>query len=149
MEVNGRFWGSLQLAIDAGIDFPWLACELALGREVGGVPAYRTGVRSRWLLGDLDHLLLRLFKSSRELALPPSAPSRWQAVVDFVTCAGPDLHDEIARFDDWRPVLYEVRQAAAALTASALGRLRARAGAARRLRADAAASLLQTGQRDA
>ena len=22
MEVNGRFWGSLQLAIDAGVDFP-------------------------------------------------------------------------------------------------------------------------------
>ena len=22
MEINGRFWGSLQLAIDAGVDFP-------------------------------------------------------------------------------------------------------------------------------
>src|SRR5205085_6819270 len=24
MEVNGRFWGSLQLAVDAGVDFPFL-----------------------------------------------------------------------------------------------------------------------------
>ena len=22
MEINGRFWGSLQLAVDAGVDFP-------------------------------------------------------------------------------------------------------------------------------
>ena len=29
MEVNARFWGSLQLAIDAGIDFPWLLYPLA------------------------------------------------------------------------------------------------------------------------
>src|SRR5690606_12472919 len=28
MEVNIRFWGSLQLAIDAGVDFPWLLHQL-------------------------------------------------------------------------------------------------------------------------
>ena len=31
MEVNGRFWGSLQLAIDAGVDFPFLACSSRRG----------------------------------------------------------------------------------------------------------------------
>ncbi len=64
MEVNGRFWGSLQLAIDAGIDFPWLLLQMAKGQHVN-VPenSYRCGVKSRWLLGDLDHLLMRLFKS--------------------------------------------------------------------------------------
>ena len=29
MEVNGRFWGSLELAVAAGVDFPFLACQLA------------------------------------------------------------------------------------------------------------------------
>ena len=57
MEVNGRFWGSLQLAIDAGVNFPVLACQLALGCPPVPTPAYRIGVRSRGLLGDLDHLL--------------------------------------------------------------------------------------------
>ena len=34
MEVNGRFWGSLQLAIDAGVDFPYLcAASWPLGRR--------------------------------------------------------------------------------------------------------------------
>ncbi len=32
MEINGRFWGSLQLAIDAGVDFPRLLVECAEGR---------------------------------------------------------------------------------------------------------------------
>src|SRR5262249_42882381 len=31
MEINGRFWGSLQLAVDAGVNFPELLVSLALG----------------------------------------------------------------------------------------------------------------------
>ena len=46
MEVNGRFWGSLQLAIDAGIDFPTLLVKRALGDPVPA-RAPRAGIRSR------------------------------------------------------------------------------------------------------
>ena len=67
MEVNGRFWGSLQLAVDAGVDFPYLCCQLALGQAPDVPASYTVGVRSRWLLGDLDHLLLRVFHSDRDL----------------------------------------------------------------------------------
>ena len=34
MEVNGRFWGSLQLSVDAGIDFPWLLYQLTIGEQI-------------------------------------------------------------------------------------------------------------------
>src|SRR5262249_38745780 len=64
MEVNGRFWGSLQLAIDAGVDFPHLACQLATGQRPAIDRPYAIGVKNRWLAGDLDHLLLRLFRSA-------------------------------------------------------------------------------------
>jgi len=61
MEVNGRLWGSLQLAIDAGVDFPALLVASALGRKVRPLHAsYRVGVRSRWFWGDVDHLYLEL-----------------------------------------------------------------------------------------
>lgn len=59
MEVNGRFWGSLQLAIDAGVDFPRLLVEAALDRPAGRPPEYRVGVRTRWWWGDVDHYLAR------------------------------------------------------------------------------------------
>ena len=112
MEVNGRFWGSLQLAIDAGLDFPWLVSQLALGRRPYSGPPYRVGVRSRWLLGDLDHLYLRLFKTNHELQLPPSSPSRVRTVVDFLKFQQQGMQYEIARFDDFRPFLHELALAA-------------------------------------
>jgi predicted ATP-grasp superfamily ATP-dependent carboligase len=124
MEVNGRFWGSLQLAIDAGVDFPYLVYQLALGRTPKSAPAYQIGVKSRWLLGDVDHLLLRLCKSDRELCLPPSAPSRLQAVKDFLRFSQPDLHYEDADADDLRPFLYELGQNTKSLSASAARLLR-------------------------
>ena len=57
MEVNGHFWNSLPLACYAGADFPALLARMA---ETGDVPlstGYRVGVRCRWLLGDLRHLV--------------------------------------------------------------------------------------------
>lgn len=113
MEVNGRFWGSLQLAIDAGVDFPYLCCQLALG-ELPDIPAsYRVGVRSRWLLGDVDHLLLRVFHSDRDL--PVGAPSRLRTLLEFLTPTASGLQQEIFRRGDPRPALYELRQYAGAL----------------------------------
>jgi predicted ATP-grasp superfamily ATP-dependent carboligase len=128
MEVNGRFWGSLQLAVDAGVDFPSLACELALGcrREVAAT--YKVGVKSRWLLGDLDHLLLRLFKSDRQLNLPGFAPSRLRTLVDFLKLVQPDVRYEVVSRDDPRPFVHELRQSATALLDSAARVVRQRAG---------------------
>ena len=60
MEINTRFWGSLQLAVDAGVDFPWLLYQLACGEQPEPVSSYKTGRRLRWLLGDLDSLYLTL-----------------------------------------------------------------------------------------
>jgi predicted ATP-grasp superfamily ATP-dependent carboligase len=119
MEVNGRFWGSLQLAIDAGVDFPLLACQLARGVAPDVPAAYRVGVKSRWLLGDLDHLLLRLFRRNRDLRLPAGAPSRLRTLVEFSKCFDRDLKYEVLRRDDLRPFLREATDYAAASIRSA------------------------------
>jgi predicted ATP-grasp superfamily ATP-dependent carboligase len=109
MEINGRFWGSLQLAVDAGVDFPALLAGLALGRDPAPVTTYRVGVRSRWWWGDVDHLLARLRRSTADLALPPESPGRWRAVADFLTVRAAD-RNEILRLDDPRPILRETAQ---------------------------------------
>lgn len=59
MEINGRFWGSLQLAIDAGVDFPALLAEVALGGNPDPVLDYHP-TRMRWEWGHVDHLVARL-----------------------------------------------------------------------------------------
>jgi len=58
MEVNPRFWGSLQLAIASGVDFPYLILRMAQGENFEPVLHYTVGRRSRWLLfGDILHFL--------------------------------------------------------------------------------------------
>ena len=59
MEVNPRFWGSLQLAISAGIDFPSLFYDMAMGNPQKEERSYRSGIKCRWLLpGDILHFFL-------------------------------------------------------------------------------------------
>jgi len=57
MEVNGRFWGSLQLGIDAGVNFPLLWVSILRGEEVAPVGVYAEGVTLRWLWGDIKRFL--------------------------------------------------------------------------------------------
>jgi len=58
MELNPRFWGSLALAIHAGVDFPYLLYKMAMGEEFEAIVDYEVGARCRWLLpGDILHFL--------------------------------------------------------------------------------------------
>jgi len=57
LEVNGRFWHSLALACYAEVDFPALLARMAESGDVEPISSYRTGVRCRWLLGDVRHLV--------------------------------------------------------------------------------------------
>ena len=110
IEVNGRFWGSLQLAIDAGVDFPYLVYRLATEGHVEPPAPYTVGVKSRWLLGDLDHLGLRLFKRDEDLHLPARFPSRRKTFFQFLKLYEPGLHYEILSATDPRPFVYELSQ---------------------------------------
>lgn len=58
LEVNPRFWGSLQLAIESGVDFPYLLFKLAMEGDIEPVTDYNAGVQCRWLIpGDLLHFI--------------------------------------------------------------------------------------------
>jgi predicted ATP-grasp superfamily ATP-dependent carboligase len=58
MEINPRFWGSLALAIEAGVNFPYLLYRMSCGENFKPVERYETGKRCRWLLpGDILHFI--------------------------------------------------------------------------------------------
>jgi predicted ATP-grasp superfamily ATP-dependent carboligase len=103
MEINPRFWGSLQLAVDAGVDFPWLAYQLAAGITPDSVDRYRIGVRNRWLLGDLDHVYLT-WKESGGLK------ATCRAITGFLTAFGTGTRHEVDRWDDFRPFVVELKR---------------------------------------
>lgn len=102
MEVNTRFWGSLQLAIDAGVDFPWLLYRLTMGHSMPDAAPYRTGRRLRWWLGDLDSLYLAL--------RDPSAPiaAKLKRAADFLTPHPLSTRHETFRWHDPRPAWHEL-----------------------------------------
>jgi predicted ATP-grasp superfamily ATP-dependent carboligase len=69
MEVNSRFWGTLDLSIRAGIDFPYLAALAALEGDIEKCFDYQVGMRFRWLFS---------YKSPQK----PVANLQWRALLD-------------------------------------------------------------------
>jgi len=116
LEINGRFWGSLQLAVDSGVDFPYLLYRLAVDGDIDPVFTYRVGVRLRWWLGDLDWLLIRL----RERG---SLARRLKALPEFLRPAGRGARAEVFRPDDPAPAIRELSLYSRALLRDAVARL--------------------------
>lgn len=111
MEINARFWGSLQLSISAGVDFPYVMYRHALGNRVDVPAPYRVGVMSRWELGDLDHLLIRMRRKDNSLNLPLRAPSKVQVTTDFFfDFFRSSVRNEVLRIDDPLPFITELHQ---------------------------------------
>ncbi|MDI6763874.1 MAG: ATP-grasp domain-containing protein [Thermodesulfobacteriota bacterium] len=95
MEVNPRFWGSLQLAIFSGVDFPYLILKMAKGEKFEPVLHYTVGRRSRWLLfGDILHF----FNNPERFHLQPS----------FFHFFDPNTSYDIISKDDPLPLLGSV-----------------------------------------
>jgi predicted ATP-grasp superfamily ATP-dependent carboligase len=92
MEINPRFWGSLALAIAAGVNFPYLLLRMARGEKFKPVERYTLGTKCRWLLpGDLLHFI----RNPERARLQPS----------FFKFRGPDLAYDILSLRDPLPVL--------------------------------------------
>jgi predicted ATP-grasp superfamily ATP-dependent carboligase len=90
MEINAKFWGSLDLSIQAGVNFPYLAALMALNGDVDPVMEYDQDTKFRWLFPqDLLHLFAR----------PRSAG---QFFADFFD---PKMKTNL-RLDDFLPTLY-------------------------------------------
>ncbi len=97
MEINGRFWGSLPLAVLAGIDFPYLYYRLSLGEHVEPSAHYPEALVSRHFMGDLHHLLAALFK--RDPMRSSSYPTRTSALRDFLILPRGTRSDVLDRKD--------------------------------------------------
>jgi len=58
IDINPRVYGSLPLALRAGLNLPDIVCRLSRGApRPGGKLRAKAGVRYRWLEGDIRHLI--------------------------------------------------------------------------------------------
>ena len=97
LEVNGRFWNSLALAVHAGADFPALLATMAEQGDVRPPVPYREGVRCRWLLGDVRHLV-EVWRG-RPVQFPGAFPGRWATLAAVLTPRAGTYHDNFAAAD--------------------------------------------------
>lgn len=108
MEVNGRFWGSLQLAVDAGVDFPRIWLDLLHGREVESLAGYRDDVTLRWLWGDVKRCVYLM--AGRPAGYPGPFPGRWEGLKEIFGPQPPNTRWEAWRRKDPRPAVGEIVQ---------------------------------------
>jgi predicted ATP-grasp superfamily ATP-dependent carboligase/protein-tyrosine phosphatase len=65
IEINPKLWGSLDLTIASGINFPLLPCRLVAEGDVTPQFEYKVGLRYQWPFpDDLQHLLFMTSKSA-------------------------------------------------------------------------------------
>lgn len=103
MEINARFWGSLQLAVDSGLDFPWLLLQMCSGAEPGFPEQYQLKRRLRWAVGDTD----RVIGVIRDPTV--SKARKITEVVNYlVSSVDPRDRGEVLRLRDPRPGLVEI-----------------------------------------
>lgn len=92
LEINPRFWGSLQLAIYAGVNFPLLYHKTALALSVEPILDYPIGKYCRWLWpGDILHFL--------------SNPNRFDLQHSFFKFWDSNVSYDIISADDPLPML--------------------------------------------
>jgi predicted ATP-grasp superfamily ATP-dependent carboligase len=106
MEINARLWGSLQLAVDAGVDFPAALVAITLCERLPGSTP-KVGVRTAWELGEVDHALALVRRSAAALHLPPETRSGWRAALAALFNRRWSDHAEVFRLSDPMPFLAE------------------------------------------
>lgn len=109
MEVNTRFWGSLQLSIDSGLDFPKLLYQITIGENIEPIKDYTRGRKLRWLFGDLKWLYLVLTNKNNSLG------QKLKAIIAFGTPTFRTSRFDIMRWSDLRPFIWELKSNASRL----------------------------------
>lgn len=123
MEINPRLSASVEVAVRAGVDFPYLLYRWAAGDRLDEVRSYRVGGWMRYLKGDL----VTTWATVRHERGRPGMARPIRALLDFwlafLTPAGYD-------YMDWRDPLPAWRATASFLTVS-IQSLWKKAGAAK------------------
>lgn len=97
MEINPRLNASVEVAVRAGIDFPYLLYQWANGDRIDMVKGYHSGVWMRFLGGDINTTIASMLQRGRPGVTPPA-----KAILEF--CASffvPMRYDYL----DWRDPL--------------------------------------------
>lgn len=107
MEINPRLPATMENAVWSGIDLPVLIWRWATGQPVQPARSYRTGVRTRWLGGDM-----RWLWENHQFAGRPNTTSLPRAAWTFAREFARTRHYDYVDLGDMRPALAEMGETA-------------------------------------
>jgi predicted ATP-grasp superfamily ATP-dependent carboligase len=76
MEINSRLSAGIELAVRAGVDFPYLLYQWALGNPLHKVQEYRVGYRMRDIGSDIAATAATILQRGRPGVVPPAQAIR-------------------------------------------------------------------------
>ena len=104
MEVNARLAGTIENSVRSGVDFPLMVWQWATETSVDVSASYRTGVRTRWLQGDL-----RWFRENLHRVGRPDSVSRRRSLWVFASEFARTWHYDYIDLHDLAPGVAEMR----------------------------------------
>lgn len=105
LEINGRFWASVEFAHLCGVPIAPDTVRVAMGLEPQGATSYREGARMRWLEGDLKRLYAALLMRHKLAGEVLRLPGRLEALGDLLWDLRPGVHQDDFYLDDPVPAL--------------------------------------------
>jgi predicted ATP-grasp superfamily ATP-dependent carboligase len=103
MEINARLAGTLENAIHSGVNFPLMIWQWGTGQKIDKVTSYKTGVRTRWLAGDLRWLWDGVMQAGRPDSVPLS-----RGLMTFTSEFFRTRHYDFVDRRDMRPAFAEM-----------------------------------------
>lgn len=129
MEINGRIWGSLPVAVAAGVNFPVELCELTLQGSPDDtsatLPEYRTGVRVQNFQKEISWILRVLRGTSAHPVM--KLPKRREALGAMIDLLRPSYTFDILSLRDPMPAVQIASNLCRAGLQALTSRLRRRA----------------------
>jgi len=120
MEVNGRFWHSLELAVAAGADFPLWWIRLLEGLPLDSSRDYREGIAVRWLWGDVKRCIYTL--KGPPAGYPAPRLTLWRGMRELLGPQPPNTRLEMYQRNDPLPAVGEWVEGIRAVVSNSLAR---------------------------
>ncbi len=98
MEINPRLSASLEIAVRAGVDFPYLLYQWASGERIDKIEGYRSGLWMRYLGGDIATTIEALHQRGR-----PGVSSPARTLLDFCSSFFVPMHYDALDWADPLP----------------------------------------------